>query len=117
MLVAARTATPVRANEYRLEAAAALLDSGTPVGTILDDVDTEVAGPELASRSRALRVHHARLEVAVPSSVWRTQVSFVKADLVKRINEHIGSPTIKDIRLVSKPATEDPFPQGSGQTR
>ena len=77
----------------------------------------EVAGPELASRSRALRVHHARLEVAVPSAVWRTQVSFVKADLVKRINERIGSPTIKDIRLVSRPATEDPFPQGSDQTR
>lgn len=77
----------------------------------------EVAGPELASRSRAVRVHHARLEVAVPSAVWRTQVSFVKADLVKRINERIGSPTIKDILLVSRPATEDPFPQGSDQTR
>ena len=73
----------------------------------------EVAGPELASRSRALRVHHARLEVAVPSAVWRTQLSFVKADLVKRINERIGSATIKDIRLVSKPTTEDPLPRGT----
>lgn len=72
----------------------------------------EVAGPALAARSRALRVHHARLEVAVPSAVWRTQLSYVKADLVKRINERIGSPTIKDIRLVSK-ATEDPVPPGS----
>ena len=77
----------------------------------------EGAGPELASRSRALRVHKARLEVAVPSGVWRTQLSFVKADLVKRINERIGLPIIKDIRLVSKPATEDPLPRGPGQTQ
>ncbi len=76
----------------------------------------EVAGPELASRSRALRVHHARLEVAVPSAVWRAQLSFVKGDLVRRMNERIGSPTIKDIRLVSQPAIENPFPRGTGQT-
>jgi hypothetical protein len=63
----------------------------------------EVAGPALAARSQALRVHHAHLEVAVPSAVWRTQLSFVKDDLVRRINERIGSPTIKSIRLVSKP--------------
>ena len=61
MLVAARTATPVRANEYRLEAAAALLDSGTPVGTILDDVDTEVAGPEQLRRYLVLRARDALL--------------------------------------------------------
>ena len=74
----------------------------------------EVAGPALAERSRALRVRHDRLEVAVPSAVWRTQLSFVKADLVRRINERVGSETVKDLRLVSEPAAGDPHPQGFG---
>ena len=75
----------------------------------------EIAGPALAQRSRALRVRHARLEIAVPSAVWRTQLSFVKADLVKRINERVGSETVKDLRLVSEPAARDPHPQESGR--
>ena len=79
----------------------------------------EVAGPALAARSRAIRVRHARLEVAVPSAVWRAQLSFVKAELVKRINEHIGAETIRDLRLVNRPAADDPLPQRSvhGPTR
>ena len=63
----------------------------------------EVAGVELRRRTRPLRVVDARLELAVPSAAWRTQVSFAKDDLVRKLNECVGKTLIRDIKVVNKP--------------
>lgn len=70
----------------------------------------EVAGPRLAERATALRVHRGRLELAVPSAVWRTHLSFSKQQLLDRINQRLGQRVVRDLVFVSRPAGEGDGP-------
>ena len=63
----------------------------------------DVAGPELAARARPTRVRNASLELAVPSAAWRTQLSFAKDDLVRRLNERVGRSVVSDIKFTNSP--------------
>ena len=63
----------------------------------------EVAGPAVAARARPLRVRRGRLELAVPSAVWRTQLSFARDDLLRRINEVAGETVIREIAILNQP--------------
>ena len=65
-----------------------------------------VAGPQLARHARAMRVQRGRLQLAVPSAVWRTHLSFSKQQLVERINQRLGRRVIRDLIFVNRP-TED----------
>lgn len=60
----------------------------------------EVAGP-LASRARPLKIRHGKLEVAVASPVWRTQLSFVKQEIVDRLNTRAGKKVIAELVLLN----------------
>ncbi len=62
----------------------------------------EAVGPPLAAHSRPLRVRQGRMEVAVPSAVWRTQLSLLKRDIVKRINAVVGADAIRELILVNE---------------
>ena len=42
------------------------------------------------------------MEIAVPSAVWRTQLSFMQLEIVARINELMGSEVVKDLRLLNQ---------------
>jgi hypothetical protein len=55
-----------------------------------------VAGPELARHTAALRVRGRTLHVAVRSGAWATQLSFFRADLLRRLRE-AGADTVEDI--------------------
>lgn len=66
----------------------------------------EVAGPHVADKARALRVHRGRLELAVPSAVWRTHLSFSKQQLLQRLNQRLGRRVIRDLVFVNRPADE-----------
>ena len=61
-----------------------------------------VAGPQLAQHARAVRVHRGRLQLAVPSAVWRTHLSFSKRLLVERINQRLGRRVIGDLVFVNR---------------
>ena len=62
-----------------------------------------VAGPQLARHARAVRVQRGRLQLAVPSAVWRTHLSFSKHQLVERINQRLGRRVIRDLVFVNGP--------------
>ncbi len=62
-----------------------------------------VAGHQLAQHARAVRVHRGRMQLAVPSAVWRTHLSFSKQLLVERINRHLGRRVIRDLVFVNRP--------------
>ena len=63
----------------------------------------EVAGPGLAGRARALRVlRGGKLELAVPSGVWRTHLSFSKQQLLERLNQRLGRTVIRDLVFVNR---------------
>ena len=55
LLVAARTAPPRRANEYRIKAASAMSRSGEAIKPLLDAVDTDAASPDQLRRYLMLR--------------------------------------------------------------
>ncbi len=64
----------------------------------------EIAGPRLAARARAIRVHRGKLELAVPSGVWRTHLSFSKRQLLQRLNARLGRTVIRDLVFVNAAA-------------
>jgi len=60
----------------------------------------EIVGPAIAQNSRALEVKGKTLFVKVKSSSWRNEIAFQKDEILKAINEKIGSTLIEDIRLL-----------------
>ena len=60
------------------------------------------AGPLLARQSRPVRVRRGRMHVSVPSAVWRNQLSFMKQEIVARINEMLGEQVIEDLVLMNE---------------
>ncbi|MFH1572267.1 MAG: DUF721 domain-containing protein [Gemmatimonadota bacterium] len=62
----------------------------------------EVAGPALAGQAQALRLERGRLELAVPSAVWRTQLSFSKLQLIERLNQCLGKVLVRDLVFVNR---------------
>ncbi|MDA0334024.1 MAG: DUF721 domain-containing protein [bacterium] len=68
----------------------------------------DIAGPRLAERARAIRVHRGKLELAVPSGVWRTHLSFSKRQLLQRLNAVLGRTVIRDLIFVNPTAERGP---------
>lgn len=66
----------------------------------------EAAGP-LASRARPLKIRHGKLEVAVSSPAWRTQLSFVRQEIVDRLNARAGKEVIGELVLLNTRKAED----------
>lgn len=103
--------TERRQAEPRPEAVGNLLESvlaNLGVGDRLDSCRAllaweEVAGASLCAHARPLRLHRGRLELAVSSGVWRTQLSFSKRQLVERLNQHLGKVLVRDLVFVNRP--------------
>ena len=66
----------------------------------------KAAGTVVAARARPLRIRRGRLELAVPSAVWRAQLSFARDDLVRRVNELAGETVIREIAILNQPLEE-----------
>ena len=62
----------------------------------------EAVGPSLARYARPLRVYKGCLEVAVPSAVWRSQLSFMQQEIIARVNELVGMEIVKELRLINR---------------
>ena len=60
----------------------------------------KAVGPSLARYAHPLRVHKGCLEVAVPSAVWRSQLSLMQNDIVSRINDEVGRDIVRELRLI-----------------
>ncbi len=86
------------------------------LGSLLEDLGVEdkiaecraqlawkkAVGPSLARYAHPLRVHKGCLEVAVPSSVWRSQLSFIQNDIVARINDEVGREIVRELKLINR---------------
>ncbi len=60
----------------------------------------ELVGERLAARTQPLSLQEGVLTLTVASSAWLNELSFMRADLVRRINEVLGSGTVNAIRFV-----------------
>ncbi len=60
----------------------------------------EIVGAPIARVARPLRTEGDTLWVAVQSQTWAQELNFHKATILQRLNERIGEPVFKNLRLV-----------------
>ena len=60
----------------------------------------EVVGPRVARHTRAIAFRDGVLQVEVEGSAWMHELGFLKRDLVRKINGHLGSRLVRDVRFV-----------------
>jgi len=59
----------------------------------------ELVGPKIAEHTEPVKLMRNRLEVLCDHDVWRTELQFMKPELLKSIAEKIGEGVVKDIFL------------------
>ena len=59
----------------------------------------EIAGPRIAEESEAVRIDGDTLIVKVYKAAWRQQLTFLKAELLAKLESKIGK-GVKDIRFI-----------------
>ena len=60
-----------------------------------------VAGPRLARHTRAVSFRDDTLAVEVEGSAWMHELGFLKRELVRNLNRHLGADVVSDVRFVS----------------
>jgi hypothetical protein len=63
----------------------------------------ELVGERIAARTRPRGRKDGVLTVAVASASWLNELSFLRTDLVARINEILGEGWVRSVRLVAGP--------------
>ena len=60
-----------------------------------------VAGARLARHTRAVSFRDGTLAVEVEGSAWMHELGFLKRELVRNLNRHLGADVVHDVRFVS----------------
>ena len=60
----------------------------------------DVVGPRVSHHTRAVDFRDGTLRVEVEGSAWMQELGYLKRDLIKRINQHLGSELVRDVRFV-----------------
>jgi len=60
----------------------------------------DIVGRRVAEHARALRVDNGRLFVEVDSSVWSQELTLMKRNILRQINDRIGRKAIDNIHFV-----------------
>lgn len=58
-----------------------------------------VAGTRIARHSRAVSFRDGTLTVEVEGSAWMHELGFLKRELVRNLNRHLGADVVRDVRL------------------
>jgi len=86
--------------------------NGTALGERLKDLAIwqhweQVVGATIARRARPLRLSGGVLTVLVGSAPWMQQLSFMKDDLVARLNSCLGEERVRELVLKSGRMSEE----------
>lgn len=57
----------------------------------------ELVGPKIAEHTKPVKLTRNRLEVLCDHDVWRTELQFLKPELLKNISENLGDGVVKEI--------------------
>lgn len=60
----------------------------------------DAVGPRVARRARAVSFKDGTLLVEVEGSSWRYELGFLKRDLLRQLNRHLGSQLVRDLEFV-----------------
>ena len=67
---------------------------------------SEVVGPSIAEHARPLSLRGATLVVGVREPIWRTQLTYLEGDLLRRLGEVVGVGVVDRIEVRVRPAKE-----------
>lgn len=56
-------------------------------------------GEAIARRTRAVAFHEGVLTVEVEGAAWRHELSVLKRDLIRRLNQRLGGAVVRDLRF------------------
>ena len=59
----------------------------------------EAVGEAIARRARAVSFHDGQLTVEVEGAAWRHELSVLKRDLIRRLNQRLGGAVVRDLRF------------------
>ena len=59
-----------------------------------------LAGARLAGHTRAASFRDGVLTIEVEGSAWMHELDFLKRELVRRANQHLGADAVRDVRFV-----------------
>ena len=57
-------------------------------------------GPRVARHTRAVAFREGVLQIEVEGSAWMQELGFLKTDLMRKINRHLGGRLVRNIRFV-----------------
>ena len=57
-------------------------------------------GPQIARRARAVGFQDGTLRIEVEGSAWRYELELLKRDLLRKLNEHLGSSLVRDLEFI-----------------
>ena len=64
---------------------------------------TDIVGAAVAAHSRPLALRRDTLTIAVDQPGWATQLTYLEADLVRRIGEVAGPDAVRHVRVTVRP--------------
>jgi len=59
----------------------------------------EAVGERIAKVTKPLSIQNGVMLVKVKSAVWRAELTFMKQQIIDKVNEAVGKPVVKDIRF------------------
>jgi len=62
----------------------------------------EAVGPQIARRAHASRFQDGTLWIEVEGSVWLHQLTVLRRDLLRRINQRLGADHVRDLRFINR---------------
>jgi predicted nucleic acid-binding Zn ribbon protein len=61
----------------------------------------KTVGPRIAENTEAVGIEDGKIFIRVRSSTWKTELVFVKPEIIDRLNIAVGKKVIRDIIFVS----------------
>jgi predicted nucleic acid-binding Zn ribbon protein len=59
-----------------------------------------LAGERIAKRTRAVAFRDGVMTIEVEGSAWMHELGYLKRELVRRANQHVGADVVRDVRFV-----------------
>jgi len=60
----------------------------------------QAVGPRVARHTRAVSFRDGVLQVEVEGSAWMHELGFLKPDLMRKVNRHLGGRLVRNVRFV-----------------
>jgi predicted nucleic acid-binding Zn ribbon protein len=59
-----------------------------------------LVGPRVGRHTRAVSFRNGALLVEVEGSAWMHELSFLKRDLIQRVNRYLGADRVREVKLI-----------------